>query len=257
MNIAIGQAAELLAKMRLRQDGAAPPIPDLPEAIRPADMDAAYAVQAEVNRRLAPMLGPVKGWKIGLTSKVMQDYIGHPTPAAGALYEREIVETPTKLVWADHRRLGLECEIAVRLARDLKAGGDALAAVGEVMCSVEVVEERFEDFKVAAFPSMVADDFFTRGVILGAAKAPGDLPDLATLKGGFSVNGAAPEVMGDGAAILGHPMNALSWLAELKGVVPAGALVSLGSVVKTIYPVAGTAVRAEFSGLAPVELEIV
>ena len=257
MNEKIGQAADLLARLRLRKDGAEPPIRELPEAVRPTDMDEAYAIQAALNARLASALGPVRGWKIGLTSKVMQEYIGHPSPAAGALYERQIRTSPAKLVWADYRRLGLECEIAVRLKSDLKAGDDPLAAVGDAMCSVEVVEERFEDFKIASFASMVADDFFTQGVVLGEGRPVGELPDLRALRGGFHVDGAPPEAVGEGSAILGHPMNALGWLAELWGVVPAGAVVSLGSVVKTIYPPAGTHVKAEFEELGAVELEIV
>ena len=51
-----------------------------------------------------------------------------------------------------YRKLGLECEIAVRLERDLSAGQDPRAAVGGVMTSVEIVEERFADSEVPRPP---------------------------------------------------------------------------------------------------------
>ena len=64
-----------------------------------------------------------------------------------------------------------------------------------------------------------------------------------------------------GYAILGHPLNALAWLADhvaaRGGRLEAGAVVTLGSVVKTIYPEAGTRIEAVFDHLSPVTLEIV
>ena len=80
------------------------------------------------------------------------------------------------------------------------------------------------------------------------------------MSGGFGIDGAPPVETGSGTAILGHPLNALAWLADhvaaRGGRLDAGAVVSLGSVVKTIYPSAGTRFQAGFDRLAPVTLEI-
>ncbi|MEO1612384.1 MAG: fumarylacetoacetate hydrolase family protein [Pseudomonadota bacterium] len=251
-------AAAHLARLRLR-DGIAPPIDDLPSDLRPRDLAEAYAVQIALRRRLAPRLGPVTGWKIGCTSKVMQDYLGVDHPCMGTLFAGQLHRGEATLRAADYRKLGLECEIAVRMARDVAPGEDAATAVGGVMCSVEIVEERFADFSSCAKESLVADDFFSMGCVLGPEHALADLPDLKTLRGGFRVNGDEVAT-GLGAAIYGDPLDALRWLAETRapeGGLKAGEVATLGSVVKTIYPQAGDSVDARFETLGAITVDIV
>lgn len=251
-------AADYLARLRLRE-GMAPPIDDLPADVRPRDLTEAYAVQSALRTRLAPRLGAVAGWKIGCTSRVMQDYLGVDHPCMGTLFAGQLRHGAATLRAADYRKLGLECEIAVRMAADVGPGEDPAAAVGAVMCSVEIVEERFADFAVCAKESLVADDFFSMGCVLGEARALADLPDLRTLRGGFAVNGE-DIATGLGAAIYGDPLDALRWLAEARapeGGLRAGEVATLGSVVKTIYPRAGDRVEARFEGLGVVNIEVV
>jgi 2-keto-4-pentenoate hydratase len=212
-------------------------------------------------------LGAQSGWKIGCTTPVMQDYLDIPHPCAGTLYDATTFEGHASLRAANYFQLGLECEIAVRLASDITPGnGDhtrksVATAVGAVMTSVEIVEHRFRDFATAATPSLVADDFFSVGCVIGAPKSLEELGDLSALTGGFRINGATPESQGTGDAILGRPLNALAWLANhLSGrgnILHAGHIVTLGSVVKTIYPDPGTTIEAGFDRLAPVKLNIV
>lgn len=254
----VEQAAMYLAQLRLR-DGIAAPIDDLPEAFRPADLPEAYAVQARLRDRLSSQLGAVTGWKIGCTSEVMQTYLGVDHPCMGTLFADQLHHRSATLKATSYRKLGLECEIAVRLAHDLMPGGDAVAAIGAVMCSVEIVEERFSDFSKCAKESLVADDFFSMGCVLGEDHALAELPDLKTLSGGFTVNGEAG-AMGLGAAIYGDPLDALRWLAEARaseGGLKAGEVATLGSVVKTIYPQAGDRVEARFDALGGVVIEVV
>lgn len=264
---AVAEAAGRLAALRLPPaPGAARPGPveDLPEGCRPASLNDAYRVQAALRARLAPALGAPAGWKIGCTSPVMQAYLGVPHPCMGTLFAGGLHRGAARLRAADFHRLGLECEIAVRLAAPIPAGAapDAVAAaVGEVMCSVEIVEERFADFSKVGAASLTADDFFSCGCVLGEGRPLSALPDLASLVGGFRIDGAAPEVTGTGAAILGHPLSALAWLAELRAAqgapLAAGEAATLGSVVRTIYPRAGQRIEASFDGLPGVTVEVI
>lgn len=249
-------AAALLADLRLRENGILPPLDDLPEAIRPRSVAEAYETQALLRARLAPRLGAPVGWKIGCTSKVMQEYLGVDRPCLGTLYADGLRRDRATLRAAGYRRLGLECEIAVRLGADLPPGGSARAAVAAVMCSVEIVEERFADFHACATETLIADDFFSAGCVLGAEADPAALPDLRTLEGGFVENGA-PGPRGRGEAILGDPLAALAWAAEAAGGLRAGEVVTLGSVVRTIYPEPGARIVAAFGGLAPVTVEVI
>ena len=259
---AIQAAAEILADLRLRANGRTEPLDALPESCRPATLDDAYAVQAALRAMLAARgLGPPCGWKIGCTTAVMQAYLGIPHPCAGTLYRKSARQGPARLRTGDYFKLGLECEIAVRLATDLGSGsGSPAHAVGEVMASVELIDQRFRDFAAVAPPSLVADDFFSAGCILGAPRPLADAGDLAALSGGFRIDGAPAGETGLGAAILGHPLEALAWLARdlaSRGEsLRAGEVVTLGSVVKTIYPEPGTRVEARFDRLPPVVLDI-
>ena len=261
----IAAAADLLADLRLRRRGRTAPIEDLPEMLRPVDVPEAYRIQSALTERLEAPLGPQVGWKIGCTTPVMQDYLNIRHPCAGALYRDRTYRGETRLAAADYFKLGLECEIAVELATDLPArpgGHDAASvaeAVGRVMASVEIVEHRFTDFARVAAPSLTADDFFSAGCVLGEGVPLDQAGDLSALKGGFIVNGERGPT-GTGAAILGHPMTALAWLANHAATqsrpLPKGALITLGSVVKTIYPKPGDQVQAKFDTLPPLALTI-
>lgn len=264
---AIRSAASLLADLRLRAPGSTV-LDDLPEDMRPPDLVSAYDIQAILRRELSERgLGPQAGWKIGCTTPVMQSYLKIPHPCAGTLYRESVSEDQTSLYIDDYFQLGLECEIAVRLKSDLPLrealyeAADMLAAIDSVMASIEVVEHRFRDFRTAATPSLVADDFFSAGCVLGAPVRMDELRDLSTLRGGFAVNGKRPEETGSGAEILGHPLGALAWLADqtarLGTPLRAGQIVSLGSVVKTRYPKAGERIEARFTRLPPAIVEVI
>lgn len=260
-------AADVLADLRLRLGGEKP-LDDLPEPIRPRNLIDAYAIQARLREKLAARSpGEQSGWKIGCTTPVMQKYLGRPHPCAGTLYSGRLMHRGATLVASDYFTLGLECEIAVRLGQDLPVPDgvyerdDMFPAIDAVMASIEIVEHRFRDFSKAATPSLVADDFFSAGCVLGNPISPRDAGDLATLRGGFAIDGVRPAEIGTGAEILGHPLNALAWLADhvarLGSPLRAGQIVTLGSVVKTIYPEPGQRIAARFTRLPTVGVDII
>ena len=264
----IDRAARLLADLRVRAAGCDRPLVELPEDCRPASLGEAYDIQ-DALRPLVAARGPGApvGWKIGCTTAVMQQYLDIPHPCAGTLYRTGLHRERATLQAADFFQLGLECEIAVRLGAPIDArprGHDAASvadAVAGVMASVEIVEPRFEDVTKVSTPSLVADDFFSVGCVLGQERPLERLGALADLSGGFARDGAAPDETGRGSAILGDPLTALAWLADHLAArdsrLEAGDVVTLGSVVKTIYPEPGARIEARFEGLPPVSLEIV
>ena len=67
---------------------------NLPAALGPADIDEAYAAQAEFHRLAAPVYGPLGGWKIATTTKVMQELMGIDHPCAGAIFASRIHRSP-------------------------------------------------------------------------------------------------------------------------------------------------------------------
>jgi len=105
-------------------------------------------------------------------------------------------------------------------------------------------------------PTLIADDFFAAGCVLGDPVARQAAPDLLAVVGRAVINGTEAG-RGTGADVLGHPHHALAWLAnhlaEEGRRLHAGQIVLTGSLVKTIWLTAGDRVSMELDGLGRVE----
>ena len=238
--------------------GGGAPIQPLP--VPPATEREAYALQRAVHVGLAERgRGVVVGHKIGCTTPVMQAYLGIDHPCAGGILADTVQRGHGELKAAEHHRIGVECEIAVTLREDVTAADGVEDAVAAVMPAIEIVEDRYADFGSLGAMTLVADDFFGAGCVLGQADDGWRGRDLAALEGAMWVNDALAG-RGTGADILGHPLNALRWLAELRlrlgEPLRAGEFVLLGSVVKTAWLSAGDEVRIDFPGLGGASLSL-
>lgn len=255
-------AADILARARL--DGAL--VAPLPAACRPATITEGYAIQHLLHARLAAAgRGGFGVQKIGCTTPVMQDYMGIDHPCAGAIRETGVHRDAADLRHGDFRRVGVECEIAVRLSADLGREGapftrdGVAAAVGACMVAIEIVDDRYTDFTTLGTPTLIADDFFAAGCVLGAPVEDWRALDLAAARGTMTVNGADAGT-GTGAAVMGHPLEALAWLARARHQegrpLAAGDTVLTGSIVKTRWLDAGSTVVVAVEGLGEVSLVV-
>lgn len=256
----ICRAADALAEARRTVR----PLECLPFDPEECGLDVAYAVQDELHRLLKQHFGRPVGHKIGCTTKVMQDYLKIEHPCAGKVLANTVYEGEGKVRRSSLVRPGVECEIAVMLKDDmpLRPGGydreSAAAAVGLSMASIELVDERWNDFTKRPASSLVADDFFSAGCVL-AVGAKIDPLSLDGLSGWMRING---ELIGEGQGsdILGHPIDALAWLATLRAEqeqpLKAGEFVTLGSIVKTVWVEAGDRIEMEVDELGRAVLEI-
>lgn len=236
------------------------------EDMRPLNDCEAYALQEQINRQLSNLgLGPRVGHKIGCTTPVMQKYLGIFNPCSGEIFAATQIPNGGKLVRADYRRLGVECEIVAELSRDISASEapftreSVASAVGAILAGIEVVDDRYREYKTLGVPTLIADNFFNAGFVLGAPVRDWRDLDLATLEGSMAINGH--EVgRGNGAMVLGHPMEALVWLANSRAKrglgLQSGQHIFLGSVVETKWLNTGDALRIELSALGTVELQV-
>ncbi|MEO8628371.1 MAG: fumarylacetoacetate hydrolase family protein [Betaproteobacteria bacterium] len=253
------QAARIIADHRLQRRA----LPPLPAPLRPANERAGYALQDRVHALLtADGSGPIVGHKIGCTTKVMQAFLAIENPCAGGVFASTVHTSPARVAHADFVRVGVECEMVVRLDRDLpfesapftRAG--VAAAVGALMAGMEIVDERYTDFKTLGTPTLIADDFFDAGCVVGAPLTDWQALDLATLTGTTSIN--ETEVgRGRGADVMGHPFEALAWLANTLAQrgrsLRAGEFVFTGSVVETKWLDPGDAVKMTIENVGTVE----
>ena len=229
----------------------------------PADAAAAYALQFQVATLLAAV--PPAGFKIGATTKQMQDYLGLAGPAAGFVPKESLRPNGAKLRYADFHNPGVECEVGLRLGRDLPFGTytaeQVAAAVAEVFPAIEIVEKRYGDLKELGTPTLIADQVFHAAGVIGTPVANWQGVDLGATHGEMFLGGKLAG-HGHGRDLLGHPLNALAWLAgsgaaQVFGGLRAGMVVWLGSVTPPFWLDGPTTVEARFDSLGSASLEFV
>lgn len=237
----------------------------LGEDIRPATELDAYRVQAIAHPLLEAVgFGRQVGWKIGCTTSVMQAYLGIGNPCAGGMFQANVWHGRHAFSAPVAGRLGVECEIAVRIARDLPAReapyelADMPGAVAASMAAIEVVQDRYEDYPSLDTPTLIADDFFHNACVLGSQHESIKAEVLREVTASMTINGR--EVgHGVGTDILGEPLRALSWLANncaTSGTpLLAGDVVLLGSLVQTQWVQAGDVVTVANQPLGQVTAE--
>jgi 2-keto-4-pentenoate hydratase len=231
-------------------------------AIAPATTEAGYAVQREVALRFGGV--PPAGFKIGATTRQMQGILGLSGPAGGFVPKAGLRTTPARLRYADFLNPGLECEVGLRLARDIAPGpctrDQAGEAVGEVFAAIEIVERRYDDLAKLGTPTLIADQVFHAGGVIGEPAKDWRAIDLAATRGRMTVNGTV-RGEGVGADLLGHPFEALAWLAASGcaaafGGLRAGQVVFLGSVTPPIWLDGPSVAVVEFDTLGRVDLTL-
>lgn len=250
-------AAAALHEVRQRRGQVAP----LPAGIAPRTEAEGAAVQ----RALAHRAGAASpgGFKIGATARRMQEYLGLSGPAAGFMAAGNLYRSGATVPFADFIRPGVECELAVRLARDLPPAActpkQAAEAVGELFAGIEIVENRYGELLELGVPTLIADQVFHSAAVLGEpGTADWRTLNIDTLRGRLVVDGRQRDE-GVGADLMGDPMNCLAWLAgssvaEAFGGLKAGQVVMLGSVTPPVWLTAPASVTVDFSPLPPVQV---
>jgi 2-keto-4-pentenoate hydratase len=225
------------------------------------DLDAAYAVQDCFVRLLKPRFGAKVGYKIGVTSKVMQEMAGIDQPIGGHMLETRVMRSGESVSMAGYGRAGVEFEIAARLGREITSDTcpatreEMAAAVEAVAPAFEIIDDRNAEYGAIDILSIVADNSWNAGAVLGQFTS--DWPDLGAIRGTATINGEALGE-GHGADVLGHPLEPLLWLARhvtARGdTLPRGAVVLTGSMIATHFPKPGDRYRFELEGLGDVEM---
>jgi 2-keto-4-pentenoate hydratase len=181
----------------------------------------------------------------------MQAYLGIAHPSAGGVLASTVFDGDADLAFADYVRPGVECELAVRLGEDIPCTEAPFhrpriaQAIDAVMAAIEVVDDRYVDYPGLDAYTLIADDFFGAGCVLGEERRDWRRIDLGNVSGQMEINGRTVGE-GRGRDILGDPLEALQWLANSMArrdrSLRAGDLVSLGSLVATQWVADGDVV---------------
>ena len=238
----------------------------LPAEFAPRDVAEAYLAQDRLQALYGAAGKRIGGWKVALTTPVMQKLVGVGHPLEGAIFADRIHRSPARLKAADFVNLAVESEIAVRLDRALPAGGkphdrqSVAEAVAACMAGIEIVDDRACDYKKnLAATLLIADNAWNFGCVLGPEVADWRGLDLAVARGRMRING---EVVGEGRGgdVLGHPFEALAFLANSLNRrgrrLEAGDVVLTGSVVATKWLKPGDEMATEIDGLGEARLSV-
>lgn len=234
---------------------------NLPDAIAPGTVADAYAAQEALRTLWEPLYGQVAGWKIAVTTKVMQELMGIHHPCGGMIHAGRIHRSPKRLKLSDHMHVVIECELAVRLKSTLAkkaapwTAAEVRREVAAVMPAYELIEDRNAVYKETSALSLIADAAWNAGIVLGEPTAVATDREL----NGIACRLETPSGVKEGRT--DDPMGALAWVANL-GVergrpVEAGQVVITGSVVQTLPIAAGEKFRFTIDGVGSIELDAV
>ena len=224
-----------------------------------ANIEDSYRIAQHVTDLKVAAGRTVKGHKVGLTFKAMQQMSGATEPDYGTITDDWIVPEGSTIDMTRLNRPLVEMEIAFVLKRELSGPGinaaDVIRATDFVLPAIEIVDSRYRGRGPNMLVDSVADAAWCGLVVLGGR--PARLTDLDIRREGATLykNGTIEE-SGVGSAVMGNPINAMVWLANKLAsfgvTMAAGSVVLSGSFVKAIPFAAGDTIAALFTSLGDV-----
>lgn len=223
-----------------------------------ADMDDAYRMQAAlVARKLAEPGRQVIGWKIGLTSRAMQQALNITIPDSGVLLDDMAFADGAIIPAGRFIQPRIEAEIAFVMKAPLKGKvnrDQVLAATEWVVPALEILDTRIIRRDPATgwtrtIVDTIADNAANAGIVLGAQRHRPDAVDLRWTGAIVSLNGTVEET-GLGAGVLNDPVTGIIWLAERMGRygqrIEPGQVILSGSFIRPVECPNGSVIDADF-----------
>ena len=229
-------------------------------------LDEAYAVQADlVALKLAQGRTRI-GWKIGLTSRAMQEQLKIDTPDSGVLLDDMVFADGATVPKGRFIQPRVEAEIAFLMARDLSgpeaSRDDVLQATAHVAPALEILDTRIlradpATGRARVITDTVSDNAANAGIVLGAGRHAVDAFDLRWVGAIVKRNGVVEET-GLGAGVLDDPITGILWLVQRLAAygqrLKAGDVVLSGSFVRAVEAPPGSRFQADFGAFGQVSI---
>ncbi|MGX9133288.1 2-keto-4-pentenoate hydratase [Rummeliibacillus sp. JY-2-4R] len=252
-----------MAEALLEAEQSKKPIAPLTETNESMTAADAYAVQLAQIRQKMDAGATVKGLKIGLTSKAMQEMLNVYTPDYGFILDTMVYDEVEDLPTEPFIQPKVEFEIAFVFNKELMGPNvtvkDVIDATAYVVPAIEIIDSRIEDWNIK-FEDTVADNGSSAGAILGKKRTPlKDIEDITTIPMIVKKNGEFLDEA-TSSAVLGNPLNAVVWLANEVSVydisIKPGMFVLSGALSKAVLFEAGDEFEADFGILGKVSVNI-
>lgn len=249
------QAAELLHQAQASRVPCAP----LTAQFELSTQDAYAIQQLNIEKRLQHGLSgePTRiiGRKVGLTSEAIQRWLNVSQPDFGTLLTDMWVPDGGVASIDVLLQPRAEAEIAFVMKHDLAGPGilptDVIRATDYVLPAIEIIDSRIAEWKIT-YNDTIADNASSGLFVVGTTPRKLDGLDLRLCGATLRKNGIV-ESTGAGIACLGHPLNAVAWLANTLGAmgsgIKAGEIVLSGALGPVTPVKAGDYLVADISGL--------
>jgi 2-keto-4-pentenoate hydratase len=239
------------------------PIEPFTDADPGLSMADGYAIAQHLTSLLIADGDEVIGYKVGLTSKPMQQLIGVDQPDHGPVLKSTMYSDGDAVSLSAFIQPKIEAEIAFVLGTGLRGPGvtvlQARQAISGMTAAMEIVDSRFADWRIR-LADTVADLASNGAVAVASRLLPLDGLDPRLIGMALTRNGELVDT-GAGAAALGDPIGVVAWLANTLGAMGAGLepgqLIMTGALHAAVPMQAGDVFRAEFDRLGPVTVRVV
>ncbi|WHZ05206.1 fumarylacetoacetate hydrolase family protein [Neobacillus sp. YX16] len=256
MEVLVEEIANELIDAESHQYSVAP----LTERYSELTVSDAYQIQLEVIGKKLKEGHEVIGKKVGLTSKAMQQMLGVDEPDYGHLLDYMKIADEATVKIADFISPKVEAEIGFILEKDLVGPNvnylDVLMATKYVVPTIEIIDSRISDWKIKLVDT-VADNGSSARVVVGKKLSTIEGLDLRA-QGMVIYKNNELVATGSGTAALGHPAQAVAWLAnklhEFGITLKAGELILPGALSGAIAVKEGDTIFSDFGPLGTVSV---
>lgn len=229
-------------------------------------MDDAYAIQNAIRCEKAAAGREIIGWKIGLTSRAMQQALNIDIPDSGILFDDMFFENGATVPPNRFIQPRVEAEIAFVMKSPLGGGAvtrdDVAAATDFVAPAIEILDTRIlrvdpQSGRTRTVVDTISDNAANAGIVLGSLRHAIDAFDLRWVGSILSRNGEVEET-GLGAGVLNDPLESVAWLARRMAgygqVIEPGQIILSGSFIRPVECPSGTIIHADFAGFGSVDI---
>jgi len=232
-------------------------------------IEDAYAIQrAWVDLKIGEGRA-LRGHKIGLTSRAMQDSSNITEPDSGALLDDMVFPEGSDIPLSRFVVPRIEVELAFVLGDELRGPNctlfDVLAATRWVTPALEIIDARIERVDAATGTTRkvldtISDNAANAGVVLGGRPVRPHDVDLRWVSALLYRNGVIEET-GVAAGVLNHPANGVAWLANrlhpLGVTLLPGQVILAGSFTRPVDVSAGDTFHADYGPLGAISCRFV
>lgn len=225
-------------------------------------VEDAYKIQEELVAIKLELGHKIIGPKMGLTSEAKMKQMRVEEPIYGYLFDYMDVTSEGIISMSELIHPKVEAEIAFVIGRDIEGPNvtieDVLEATDYVAPALEIIDSRYENFNFD-LQSVIADNASSSRVVFGKTFTKHDGIELDLVGVTLEINGEVKE-HGAGAAVVGHPANAIVLLANMlarKGdKIHAGEVIMSGGITGAVKLKSGDTVTAKVDGLGDVSFRV-